>query len=223
MTLTAPLKRSITSDWKRCFEGMGVYKPMWLGRLIGPFFQGVCLERSSGNADYLPTSHIHCLCSDFPGVSLTLSQRLRSRRSDTTERISVQFHKGHFEEAAERLKMASVLPVAGSWGLRQLISAVDVYRGLGQLESIYPVFPFEDVVRAAVWLGDLDQASAAIAKFKSITSTWPENVLAQHGGHRAWIEGLHRMTQHPEVLRQSAESHVQTLKVAHLPRMEMLP
>jgi hypothetical protein len=195
---------------------------MWLGRLVGPFFQGVCLERSSGNADYLPTSHIHCLCRDFPAVGFTLGQRLRSVRSGATERISVQFHKAHFEEAAERLARASVLRLADAWGLHDLISAVEVYRGLGEVTSMYPLSAFESVVMAAVWLGDLDQASTAIAKYESITSMWPECILARHGGHRAWIEGLQRLTENPEALREAAESHIKALKLAHLPRVEML-
>jgi hypothetical protein len=120
------------------------------------------------------------------------------------------------------LKKASVLPLAGPWRLRQLISAVETYRELGQLESLYPVSPFEDVVMAAVWLGDVGRASAAVAQYEVVSAAWPEYILAHRGGHRAWIEGLQRLTENPEALREAAESHIKTLKLAHLPRVEML-
>jgi len=195
---------------------------MWLGRLVGPFFQGICLERNSGNASYVPTSHIHCLCRDFPVINLTLGQRLLSPRSGTQERISVQFHEAHFVEAAERLSRFSLLPLRASWGLHDLISAVEAYQALGRPDSKYPVFPFEDVVMAAVWLGDIDQAKAALAKYESIASAWPENILPRYGGHRAWVESLRRLMDDPNVLRETARNHAERLKVTQLPKVEML-
>jgi len=222
ITLTAPLKRSITSDWKTKFHNLDVYKPMWLGRLVGPFFHGIRLERSSGNNSYLPISHIHCLCRDFPVVSLTLSQDLLSKRSGTQERISAQFHEAHFPQAAVRLREASLLPFADSWGLRDLIAATDRYQKLGRSDANCPVSLFESVVLAAAWLGDLDKAEASLAKYEAIASSWPENILARCGGHHAWADSLRRLFGNPNALREAADLHAEKLKVIQLPKVEML-
>lgn len=171
----------------------------------------------------MPTSHIHCLCRAFPVVSLTLGQRLLSPRSGTQERISVQFHEAHVVEAAERLSRASLLPLGASWGLRDLITAVEAYQALGRPDSKYPVFLFEDVVMAAAWLGDIDQAKASLAGYESIASAWPENILSRYGGHRAWGEGLRRLIDDPNALREATKNHAEKLEVTQLPKVEMLP
>lgn len=222
MTLTASLKRAITDDWKSCFEGLGVYKPMWLGRRVGPFFQGVCLERSSGGTSYNPTSHIHCLCRDFPVVSLTLGQRLLSPRSGTQERILVQFHETHFEDAARRLAAASLLSLVDPWSLSDLISAVQTYETLGRPDSKYPIFPLEDIVMAAAWLGEYDQALSAVAEYEETTAQWPKDVKARLGGNIARASELRQLIDNPKALRDLAEANAERLKVRSLPRIEML-
>lgn len=222
MTLTAQLRRTITEDWKSCFESLGVYKPMWLGRRIGPFFQGICLERSSGSTSYIPTSHLHCLCRDFPVVSLTLGQRLLSPRSGSEERILVQFHRTHFEDAARRLTAASLLPLDGPWGLGDLISAVQMYQTLGRPDSRYPIFPFEDVVMAAVWLGERDQARSTIAEYQETITGWPESVTSRFGGNVAWASKFRQLVDNRKALQNLADANAERLKIRDLPRIEML-
>lgn len=220
--LTAELKRSITEDWRSCFKSLGVYKPMWLGRLVGPFFQGVCLERSSGSTSYIPTSHLHCLCRDFPVVSLTLGQRLLLPRSGSEERILVQFHRDHFEDAARRLRAASLLPLERSWGLADLTSAVQTYQTLGRPDSRYPIFAFEDVVMAAVWLGECDRAKSAVAEYEKIVAGWPENITARFDGNITWARKLREIIDNPRTLRDLADANAEKLKVRNLPQTEML-
>jgi hypothetical protein len=220
--LTAALKRSITEDWNSLFLELGVYQPMWLGRRVGPFFQGICLERNSGNASYLPTSHIRCLCGDFPVVSLALGQPLSSATSGTQERISVQFHQAHFDDAARRVRAASLLPLSDSWGLVDLVTAIETYRELGRPDSKYPVFLFEDVVMAATWLGELDRAESAIAEYQEATAHWPENVMARFGGSVAWASKLRQLISNPKGIRDMVDANAKKLKAQHLPQAEML-
>jgi hypothetical protein len=66
MKLTPALKKTITNDWRALAAQFATYKPMWLARRIGPLVQGICLDRDSSNAAYLPTLHVHCLCCPFP-------------------------------------------------------------------------------------------------------------------------------------------------------------
>jgi hypothetical protein len=153
---------------------------------------------------------------------LTLGQRLLSPRSGSEERILVQFHGAHFEHAARRLMAASLLPLDEPWGLSDLISAVQTYQTLGRPDSKYPIFPFEDVVMAAVWLGEHDQARSAIAEYQEIITGWPENVTARFGGNVAWASKLHQLIDNPKALRDVADANAERLKVRNLPRIEML-
>lgn len=220
-TLTAPLKKQITSDWRTKFEDFGIYQSMWLGRVVGPLFQGICLERSSGNSSYLPTTHIHCLCRDFPVVSLTLAQRLLSSRSGSEERITVQFHEARFAEAAQRLRDASLLPLSGTWELRDLIASVEPFRKIGLSDAKYPVALFESVVLTAGWLGQIDQANSLLAKYEACAADWPDNILARCGGYRMWANSLRELVENQIELKRITECHAEKLKVAQLPRVEM--
>lgn len=222
VTLTPALRRKITSDWRAEFGALGTYKPMWLGRLVGPFFQGVCLERNSGNASYLPTSHIHFLGLDWSTVSLTLAQRLRSVRSGTSETISVRFHEAHCAEAAERLKQASLLSLEQPWGLRDLILAVDAFQRLGYVASYSSVAEFECVVLAAAMLGDTEQAQASLAHFEAVASAWPANFLHHRGGVRSWADRLRRLIDKPDSLWDAARRNAEKLKAVGLPRNDLV-
>ena len=133
-----------------------------------------------------------------------------------------QFHDAHFADAAERLRKASLLPLAAAWGLGDLTEAVEVYQKMGRFDSKYPVSLFESIVMAAGCLGDIHRASAALAKYEAVASTWPGNILARCGGHRPWAESLRRLINDPEALREAAKRHAEKLKVSHLPRVEML-
>ncbi|MDE5440903.1 hypothetical protein GWG65_05435 [Bradyrhizobium sp. CSA207] len=134
----------------------------------------------------------------------------------------VQFHETHFEDAARRLTAASLLPLDRPWGLSNLISAVQMYQTLGRPDSRYPIFPFEDVVMAAIWLGEHDQARSAIAEYRETIAGWPENVTARFGGNVAWESKLRQLIDNPKALRDLADANAERLKVRSLPRIEML-
>lgn len=215
-SLAAASKKGITQDWLRHFPGLGIYKPMWLGRIVGPFFQGVFLERDSGNRQYLPTTHIHPLCKEFPVISLTLAQPLKSNGSNTDERISASFHGEHLLDAVDRLRAASFLPLHNSWGLGDLVAAVDDYEQAGDVNSRYPVFVYESAVDAAIWGGDDDAAKRLIDEYGRRIARWPNEVSSRFGGSGGWISSRYERAQDPNALRRTFEEQCRTHKVQDL-------
>ncbi|GAA5130443.1 hypothetical protein GCM10023212_40140 [Luteolibacter yonseiensis] len=114
------------------------------------------------------------------------------------------------------------MPLEGSWGLRNLIEAVDSYQKIGNFDAKYPVSLFESIVLAAAWLGELDQSDALLAKYETSAAVWPDNILARCGGHRLWANNLRRLMEHPEKLRETAEINASKLKVVQLPKIDMI-
>jgi len=77
--LTPAVARALTRDWATEFPAFAVWRPLRLLRRLGPWVQGITLERSSAGDDYRPTAHVHALTRDFPVISLTLASPLRTR------------------------------------------------------------------------------------------------------------------------------------------------
>lgn len=199
--LTPALKKSILRDWQAMLPQFTSYGPMAMGRLVGPFVQGVSLDRDSSNATYLPTLHAHCLCQPFPSVSLSLRQPLLSARSGTVDRISVQFHGAKFREACNRLMSAALLPVAGDWTIDEVLEAHARYRRLEIADTRFPVKLMEDAVSMCAWLGKTDQALAQAARYLDEARGWPENVLQREGGLPGWKKTLLDLAESGDRLR----------------------
>jgi len=221
--LTPALKKSITSDWQTLLPQFVSFQPMGLARRIGPLVQGVCLDRDSSNAAYLPTLHVHCLCRPFPVVSLNLGQPLLSPRSGTAERIAVQFHEGRDKEACTRLVASSLLPVEGDWRLADVLGAYEKYRQLERPDARYPVPLMEDAVSICAWLGKADEASALVSRYLDEAEGWPLNILVRQGGLAGWQQTLNDLARSGEKLRQVADEQIEALKLQQIPVSQLLP
>src|SRR4051812_1002168 len=180
--LSPTLKRQITKDWHSLFPQMAVFKPMWLARRVGPLVQGICLDRSSANVAYYPTTHLHNLCRPFPVVSLSLNQRLLDQRSGTEVRIAAAFHNNHYLKAAHVLAPASLLSLAGDLTMSQIIDAHRNYRLLNRADSAYPVMLLEDEILLFAWFNQIDRAEALLQQHVKEMCHWPANVMAADGG-----------------------------------------
>ncbi len=148
--LTGPRERKITEDWQREIPSLGVYRPRWLLRRVGPLLVGICLDRDSSGDIYKPIFHVHCLGHPFPVVSLTLATQLRSKRSGGPSYVEVKWHEEKYLDAAARMVQQSLLPLEGDL---RLDSVIDAYRrhmatpiGRRQLPMLY-----RDTVFLAVW------------------------------------------------------------------------
>jgi hypothetical protein len=220
--LTPPLKRQITSDWKGLFPHMAVFRPMWLMRRLGPLVQGILLERSSGGTQYLPTLHVHDLTKPFPNVSLSLNQRLRSRRSGSQESIGVQFHDRLYREAAERLAGVSLLPLSGDIPVEAVVKAYERYRTLRELTSGLPVSYFESAVRLLAWAGRTEDGLRVLSGYvRELHSS--ANALADAPDDlEAWERSLRELLANPATVRETAEEQAVTLKVDRLPMSSLV-
>jgi hypothetical protein len=220
--LTPALKKSITSDWQAMLPQFAAFQPLGLARRIGPLVQGVCLDRDSSNAAYLPTLHVHCLCRPFPVLSLNLGQPLLSSRSGTAERISVQFHDTRSREACTRLVASSLLPVEGDWRLAQVLEAHAKYRRLERPDARYPVPLMEDAVSVCAWLGKPDEAAAQAARHIEEAKGWPENILVRQGGLEGWRKTLNTLAESGDELRKVVAEQIEALKLQRLPVSQLV-
>jgi hypothetical protein len=221
--LTPDLKRRITADWQALFPQMGVYESLWLARRVGPLVQGVCLDRDSGNISYFPTTHLHNLCRNRKFLSLSLGQRLLSKRSGTQERIAVQFHEQHYREAAQRLAQASLLPLTGDLSLQQVLDAYCGYEKLNRPDSKYPVPLFEDGVLLCAWCGHIDKAMALLREHVREMHDWPTFIMATDGGVTAWESKMLGSLNDPNAIRAIAEAQAQELRINNLPIAALNP
>lgn len=121
MKLSPAIKEQITTDWKAPFPDLGIYKPMWLLRRVGPLVSGICLERDSGNDAYRPTCHVHNLAKESATVSLSLADPLRTVKTGAPETIKAGFHHQWFADAAVRLQRQAQIPLGGPIQLEDLI------------------------------------------------------------------------------------------------------
>jgi hypothetical protein len=221
MKLTPALKKSITKDWGALVPQFKAYKPMWLARRIGPLVQGICLDRNSSNSDYRPTLHVHCLCSPFSFLSLSLEQYSRTVRTNAVRTISVQFHENNYREACERLLATSLLPVNGDWTISQVIAAYAAHgRPMGS--DPFPVSLMKDAVSLLAWLNEPEKAHALAARYIAEARSWPDYVLTRDGGPIGFESTLSEIADSGEQHRQTVREQIEVLKLQDLPVSQLL-
>ncbi|WAH63903.1 hypothetical protein [Xanthomonas hortorum] len=223
MKLTNALNKKITKDWHAALEGFEVASSMNLARRVGPFIQGICLDRDSSNVTYLPTLYVHCLCRPFPVVSLSLGQPLLNLRSGTVERLKVQFHEDSYQDAINRTLGSSLLPTKGDWRLPQLVEAYERYRGMNRPDSRFPVHLWEDVVSAHAWAGAQVRASVLADKYTEVAEGWPKNVLEREGGIILWRERLKDLAISGDVHKVTVANEIDKLGLESLPVSNLIP
>ncbi len=219
---TPAIKKRITEDWQNLLPQFKQYQTMALARRVGPLVHGICLDRDSSNAAYLPTVHIHCLCRPFPAVALNLRQPLLSKRSGTIDPISIQFHEKNYRDACERLIASSLLPVTGDWKMSQVLAAFHKYRHLELSDSRYPVTLMEVAVSLWAWLEKPEEAEDLARKYLEEAKDWPENVLTTNGGLVGWGETIKGLASSGEKLKQVADEEVANLNLQQLPQSQLL-
>lgn len=220
--LTPALKRQITHDWRSLFPELAVFRPMWLLRRVGPLVQGIALERSSAGTTYLPIVHMHDLCRPFPNVSLSLSQRLRSRRSGAQESIAVQFHDRLYLEAAQRLAGDSLLPLRGDVAVEEVVQAYERYRNLGELTSGLPVSYFESAIRLLAWTGRTEDGLRVLAAYVRELRSCANALADAPDDLEAWERSLRDVLVDPASVRRTAAEQAVALKVDRLPLSSLL-
>lgn len=220
--LTDSIKREITKDWATQFPDLGVYKPLWLLRRVGPLLEGICLNRDSSNERYQPIFHLHSLARAESSLSLTLADELRTARNDTPQKIKVAFHEDHYVEAAQKMNQQASLSLSGDLSLKDVLQAYESYmtRPLGK----YPVFLFEDIITILLWCGQTVEAARKLTQFESEMKNWPSSIasLQRVGGVNAWSEKCQSWITNPNTVRETVEEQIVFHGVEHLPNAKLL-
>ena len=218
MKLSVSVKRLITEDWAKCFPALGIYKPMWLLRRVGPLVSGICLERDSGNDSYRPTCHVHNLAKEFPAVSLTLADPLRTVKTGASQTIQAAFHQQRFSDAAMRLQQQAQIPLSGPVHLED---CVRTYRAnMDEPLWQYAWYLFDDVITLLIWCEQTQRAEAALFEFGMKMRNWPSK-LHPPGGLEVWAAICQGWIDNPHQVRETVESQTKTHGLEHLPYVEI--
>lgn len=217
-----PTKKQISQDWLAEFPALGILKPMFLARRMGPFVQGVCLDVDRWNERYLPYTLLHCLCRPSSSVSLTLAQPLLTTRTNYPDKISFRSHVERYKEAAERLGKCSLLPLVGPIIIDQVLDAYSTFRSLREPSSGYPFPLFEDAVLLLVWNDQGERALRLLEQQVGEMAGWPDFVLNKIGGLSTWREAMLEKVKNPEQVKATVEKQIVDLKVGSLPVGELL-
>lgn len=203
------------------YPSLGRYRPLHLLRRLGPLLEGVVLDRTSGNNEYFPTFHVHCLAKEFPAVSLTLAHRLSGGDSGLPVPITVGQHDVRFVDAANRLRQQSPLPLDGDLRLDQVLDAYAAFSKTFPARSQLPSL-FEDMSRMCALFERAEQARSLVEEGYARLGEWPQQALDRIGGREPWRErALHGISDRERLLA-TVQEQVQALKVEHVPVARML-
>jgi len=214
--LTSENKKIITKDWADNFPEFTIYKPMWLMRRHGPLLSGIVLDRSSGNDEYRPTSHVHCLARPSLSIYLTLYHRLASRRTGSEDAIRVRFHYDHAKEAADRMREQINFPVSGVLSFSDVRNAYYAYmntpEGRGSQIRMY-----EDILAYYTWCGWPEQARTILDAYIPIVRSWDPAIMERDGGSDGWYDKCLALIADPDAVRLTVEEEVRKHKLKKIP------
>jgi hypothetical protein len=223
--LNKSVEKQITDDWHRELPNLGIYKPRWLMRRVGPLLVGICLDRDSGGDVYKPIFHVHCLGKEAPAVFLTLLTQLRSERSGGPDFVQVRFHDEKYKEAAARMVRQSLLPLEGDLTFEQIIAAYRTYlqSSWGRLT---PVLLYRDMIILLAWGGRQVEALKFLAQClrleRQTDLVSDDAAFRQVGGRTAFEVECRKLIDNPALIQQTLDSQIAALGVGNLPTANLI-
>lgn len=208
---TKPNLKRITRDWLELFPQFGRYGSMWLGRVCGPVFQGVCLNRTS-LPEYQPIAHIHSLLIEWDaGLTITAETFLPSSMTGAPDTVKYSHHESKYRDAADRLVRASPLPLEGA------LNAGDVFDLLCSRGGPMDPAAYEDAVALASAVGWSEEASRLAEQAPDILRN---NRRLQHEGD--FVERVQGYVAAGESLMDAVPERIQRLKLDSLPTCDWI-
>lgn len=201
-------KKKITQDWLSIFPSMGIYKPMWLMNRIGPLVVGINLQVKSGNENYTPTFHVHCLLREFSVVTLSLYKAPLGY-------VTLPRHEMYFHDVIEKFKSNILISLDGNIELDQLLFGYRSY--LHNPTFSYQEKVYEDMILLASWYNDSVLRGQLLAEARKEVSTWPNDVKEHIGGVDSWISKIDRDSADKDKLQQIYEKELVKLKLEQIP------
>ena len=216
----AALRRKITSDWLILFPAIGILKPLHLARRVGPLLQGIVLQRSSLVDEYRPASHVHCLASEFPALTLTLVQYLRTKDTGARDGIRVQYHEREYQEAAQRVRTQAKLPLEGDLGLGDVVGAYE--KEIARPGVHFDASLYEELASIFTWAGRTSDSARVIDAAASAMRAWPPAVSTLFGGVDGWRERNLKRVNDPTTIRAVADREAEKFGADRLPQAQMV-
>lgn len=215
-TLTTAAKRVITADWAAEFPGLGVYRSMMFGRIVGPVLQGIVLDRSGGGEYYTPVPFLHCLAlawsSDAPALH---AQGL----GVAGESVRVVFHDSRYASVAGRIREEALLSFSGDLDVADVVRAYE--RTYGKGAGPYDRLSYLSRAAVLAWCGEAEWARRIVDDAVGCIAGWPSDLIERMGGLAAWKESALAAISSQDAVRRMAEQEAERLGLIRLPRAQL--
>ena len=219
--LTAAARKKITRDWQGRLPQLGTVGPMLLGRIVGPFVQGILLDRRSDGKSYYPSIFVTSLTSSLTVFHMTVNQSLRTTRTHAVDSVSVISHEQRYGDAVDRLIAATLLPLNGDWRLRDVISTLLDSRDSGSGLGPRPGLMLE-LIGACVWGGAHGVARNLGIGLVDIVQSWPSRQKELHGGEKEWRERVEMTLESADTIHAYVADQMVRWRMERLPVSRLL-
>lgn len=218
-TFNTALKASITADWAAKFPTLGVLKPLWLARRVGPMLHGIRLERDSSNDNYRPMAFTHCLCLPSDVLTLGTVQTLRTKRTNAPDAVTVVGHPTRYAEAAARLASQSLLPFERAFSVAELLAALQRHGSVVGVTQ--PIWAITDAVAVHCWAEQRAEAEALIVRSIEEARTWPLGLGRRRDWWGAWEAKLRALLERQDYA-ETVVAQIGVHGLSELPSSELL-
>ncbi len=211
----------VTKLWAGNILEMGVYKPMLLLKRNGPLLIGLSLQKNRGNDQYEPNIHLHNLCFESDGISLSAPMYLLTDRS-VPYCIRGDKDGADILQYASKLKKQFPITCMTNVPFKQVVSYIFGYISTKNEWTRLPDHGvFLDLASWAKILGKDDLAEDIILYPRNNIPNWTELYLENFEDPDDWEKWTRNMISNRDSLLNTVESQINTLKLASIPSYDL--
>lgn len=209
--ITKSMKKDITAFWNEFFPEMGVYKPMFLMNILGPFSVGISLEIQSERDRYFPTLYLQNLSKEVDYIAYEVAIHKEYIRPTATKEKTVR-------RIIQELQENIFIPTSGNILISDMVSNLKSYCEETYVGLRYPVIL--SLIYLAGWSGqtdiilDIKEFSEYVIRKGGIFKTYKEA--------DQWLEELFKKIQDTEGLKQAVIRMEKKFGYEKLPHRELI-
>lgn len=225
----------ITKDWANAFPEFGIYKPLWIGRRIGPIVHGIYFETRringfkyhKGGGAYRPLQFMFCLTEIFDATKKNLPISIMKIPSKIGVRTSIDLglHDDYFKQTAAFIREDSIIPLAHTLSVTQLI---EIYQERVSLNIDFVPKLLTDTIQISIYLKDktlslnlLDENSIKYMDRLKFSDKMLGTNNAKDEFDFWYARQIHYI-ENPQILFEQVEENAKILEVGKLPYMDIL-
>lgn len=202
-------KKNITQDWLKQYPYMGIYKPMWLMNRVGPLVMGILLHVKSGNDNYIPTFHVHCLLRQSSFISLGLHNAILGY-------VTLPRHEMYFLKVVDEFNERVLIPYEGNITIHQ------IFNGYREFKKVFPIFSpdilLEEMIKLASWCNEEAMRLELLEEAEClISSSCNKEYLDRIGGLDNWKKKMEMESANQEELQRTFEQELIKHKLEKIP------